>query len=169
MAVSGVDWDALKLFLSDHPDAFSSLERDKFGTRYLVLTANTKPLEAEAETATTKKVEAAEAATEAETATTKKVEAAEAATEAETATTKQVEAAEAATEAKDESSSEEGSDDSGEVEDDSGVEDDDEEVAVFKIEIKDTVHEEALETLRNIAVAAFVGAFTSTLLSYCAC
>ena len=148
MAVSGVDWDALKLFLSDHPDAFSSLERDKFGTRYLVLTANTKPLEAEAETATTKKVEA-EAATEAET-------------------TKKVEAEAAATEAKDESSSEEGSDDSGEVEDDSGVEDDDE-VAVFKIEIKDTVHEEALETLRNIAVAAFVGAFTSTLLSYCAC
>ena len=140
MAVNAVDWDALKLFLSDHPDAFSSLERDKHGTRYLVLTANVKPV---------KTVEAPAKETE---ATSDK--------EAVAATDKEEE--EALVEEEDEEEEKE-------VEDDSGVEEDDEEVEVFKIEIKDTLHEEAVDNLRNIAVASFVGAFTSTMLSYCAC
>lgn len=139
MAVNAVDWDALKLFLSDHPDAFSSLERDKHGTRYLVLTANVKPV---------KEAPAKEEKDEAEATTDTKE-------------------AEAASDKEEEADSEDG--DSKEVEDDSGVEEEDEEVEVFKIEIKDTVHEEAVDTLRNIAVASFVGALTSTMLSYCAC
>ena len=147
MAVHGVDWDALKLFLSDHPDAFSSLERDKHGTRYLVLTANdVKPQPSEEDT-----VKEAEAATTTEHA--KETE----------ASTKETEAS---TEDKEESSEED--EEEKEEGDSSGVEDDDE-VAVFKIEIKDTAHEEAVDATRNIAVAAFVGALTSTLLSYCAC
>ena len=139
MAVNGVDWDALNLFLSDHPDAYSSLERDKYGVRYLVLTANAaKPVDEES----TQEAPVAESKEE-EEATDKK-----------------------AVEETSESDYDEKGYISSNVSEDCSKED---EVEVFKIEIKDTVHEEAVVNARTVLISSFVGALTSTLLSYCAC
>lgn len=145
MSVDHVDWDDLKLFLTDHARVTPSVEQDKFGVRYLVLTAVD---EEEVEEVLEKKT-----AVEAEKGVM---------TEEVTTTT-----------AVPDTTTEEEVDDEEEEEEEEEVEEEvleeEEKPAVFRIVIKDTMHEEVVDFTRTIFTSAFIAAVTSTMLSYCAC
>jgi hypothetical protein len=148
MSVDHVDWDDLKLFLTDHARVTPSVEQDKFGVRYLVLTAvDEEEVEEEVEEVLEKKtpVEAEKGVMTEEVTTTTAVP--------DTTTEEEVD---------DEEEEEEE-----EVEEE--VLEEEEKPAVFRIVIKDTMHEEVVDFTRTIFTSAFIAAVTSTMLSYCAC